>query len=327
MLKSWLVRAACAVLVLFAASAGYLAGAQGAEKPNTSPLPVKRTLKPNQIARVGERIVTAEQLLARIYDVEQGVPPDRRNLDTALHYLVHVQLLELEAERIGCELKPSEIEAVTKQQYDSIKKHVHERFAGALTWDEWLKQQGMTDEGFKRYLGARARIILLKRLVVHYYFDYHDSLECAHILVERQKTAEDIIAEVKKGVKFEDLAVKHSQDISTAQNGGRLPRHFKGDGLAKEIENKLWTMSDGEVAGPVQSAFGWHVVRRISLNKGNKARFFDRRGELLARADVPDEDRTGRNPSFNRWVSCVMSPGDYKTERRLPGLDVEPDQP
>lgn len=330
MLKLWTLRAAGAALVIgLAASAGYVAG-QGATKlPETPP----RTLKVNEIARVADRIVTAEQLIARIYDIEQAMVPERRNLDSALHYLVQVQLLELEAQRIGCEIKQAEVDSVTTTQYENIKKTVKDKFGGAVTWDEWLKQQSMTDEGFKRYLGLRSRIVLLKRLVVNYHFDYEDNIDGAHILVSRQKTADDIYDELKKGAKFEDLAVKYSEDPATSQNGGRLPRHYRGDGIVKEIEDKLWELSDGEYSKPVKSSFGLHIVKRYTLYKGNKARFFDRRGELLARPDIADEDVTGKSYGFHKWVRCVLSRKHpdgkpyYVTERRLPGMDCDPDKP
>ena len=328
MLKKWTLRAFGAIMIsLAAATLGYVVGAQGSDpKPPVTPPAPKRTLKVNEIARVGEKIVTAEDLIARIWDFEQSLKPPDRNLEPALNYLVQVRLLELEAARIGCEIKKAEEDSVTNTQYESVKKQVGERFGGALTWDEWLKQQGMTDEGFRKYLAARSKIIILKRLVVNYYFDSNDSLECAHILVDKLKTADDVYTALGKGAKFEDLAVKHSMDVSSAQNGGKLPRHYKGDGLAKELDEKLWTMKDGEYSKPVQTAFGFHIVKRLAEIKGNKAAFFDRRGELLARADIADDD-TSRSFGFHRWVRCVLARGEYTTERRLPGVDGKPNQP
>ncbi|MCC6573024.1 MAG: peptidylprolyl isomerase [Planctomycetes bacterium] len=322
MLNKWLVRAAGAIVIsCVAASAGFIAG-QGEPKPTPPP----RTLKVNQIARVGSRIITAEDLIARIFDSEQAMVPERRNLEPALDYLVYVQLLEAEAERIGCEIKPSEIDSIVTSQIDQTKKGVKEKYGGALSWEDWLKENNMTEATFKRYLEVRTRVVLLKRLVVNYHFDFEDSLECSHILVEKEKTAGDIHNELKAGAKFEDLAVKHSIDPGSAQKGGRLPRYYRGDGMEKQVEDTLWALSDEAYSKPVQSRYGWHIVKRHKLVPGNKAKFFDRRGELLARPDIADDDVAGKSFGFHRWVRCVLARGDYKTERRLPGLDCEANQ-
>lgn len=318
MLRRFALRlAALALLAGLFSSAGYLAGAQGSEKPAEKP---KTTLKVNEVARVGNRIVTAEQLIARIYDFEALIPDERyKVLTKSVDYLVHVNLLELEAERIGCEIKKLEIELEVKRQVSEMKKQVQDRYGGAVPWEEWLKSQNLTQERLEAYLGSRARIILLKRLIVNYFETSTESYDLAHILCKTQATAQDVWVRLQRGANWDDLAVKESQDIGSANQGGKLPRHYKGDGLASEVADAAYALKDGEYSKPVKSAYGWHIVKRNKTNMANTAKFFDRRPEFLAFPDV-DDDR------FGRWVRVVMSRGVYTMEFRVPGVHCEPDK-
>ena len=81
-----------------------------------------------------------------------------------------------------------------------------------------------------------------------------------HILVEKEAEAKDIIEQLKKGAKFEDLA-KQSKDIGSREKGGELgwqpaATYVKpfGDALAKLEKGKT-------TESPVQTQFGFHVIR------------------------------------------------------------------
>ena len=81
-----------------------------------------------------------------------------------------------------------------------------------------------------------------------------------HILVEKDTEAKDIIEQLKKGAKFDDLA-KQSKDIGSKDKGGELDwqpaaTYIKpfGDALAKLEKGKT-------TESPVRTQFGYHVIR------------------------------------------------------------------
>ena len=81
-----------------------------------------------------------------------------------------------------------------------------------------------------------------------------------HILVETEAEAKDIIAQLGKKAKFEKLAAK-SKDAGSADKGGSLgwavPSHF-----VPPFANALLNLKKGEYTKePVQSQFGWHVIK------------------------------------------------------------------
>jgi len=81
-----------------------------------------------------------------------------------------------------------------------------------------------------------------------------------HILVETEVEAVAITEQLKKGAKFEELA-KKSKDTGSAANGGDLD-WAAPDAYVKPFADALQKLGKGETtATPVQSQFGWHVIR------------------------------------------------------------------
>jgi len=81
-----------------------------------------------------------------------------------------------------------------------------------------------------------------------------------HILVETEAEARDIIAQLGKKAKFEKLAAK-SKDAGSAAQGGSLGWAVPGN-FVPEFANALLNLKKGEYTKePVQSQFGWHVIK------------------------------------------------------------------
>jgi peptidyl-prolyl cis-trans isomerase C len=82
-----------------------------------------------------------------------------------------------------------------------------------------------------------------------------------HILVEKEADAKAIIASIKKGAKFEDIAKKQSKDPGSGANGGDLDWAAAGS-YVKEFSDAMVKLAKGKVTeAPVKSQFGYHVIR------------------------------------------------------------------
>ncbi|MDM0073553.1 peptidylprolyl isomerase [Variovorax sp. J2P1-59] len=82
-----------------------------------------------------------------------------------------------------------------------------------------------------------------------------------HILVATEDEAKKILADLKKGAKFEDIAKKQSKDPGSGANGGDLdwaaPASF-----VPEFSEAMIKLKKGETtAAPVKSQFGYHIIR------------------------------------------------------------------
>lgn len=81
-----------------------------------------------------------------------------------------------------------------------------------------------------------------------------------HILVNTKEQADAIVSSLKKGGKFEDIAKKQSQDPGSGANGGDLEWAAPSN-YVKEFSQAMVALKKGEVSAPVQSQFGFHIIR------------------------------------------------------------------
>mgnify|MGYP003583381578 CR=1 FL=1 len=82
-----------------------------------------------------------------------------------------------------------------------------------------------------------------------------------HILVEKEDQAKSIIASLKKGGKFEDIAKKQSKDPGSGANGGDLD-WANASSYVPEFSQAMIKLNKGQTTdAPIKSQFGWHVIR------------------------------------------------------------------
>ncbi len=80
-----------------------------------------------------------------------------------------------------------------------------------------------------------------------------------HILVKTEAEAKDLLKQIKGGADFTELA-KKSSDGPSAQTGGDLGYFSRGQ-MVKPFEDIAFTLKPGQVSDPVQTEFGWHVIK------------------------------------------------------------------
>lgn len=103
--------------------------------------------------------------------------------------------------------------------------------------------------------------------------------QASHILIavdakapaeEKQKArakAEQLLSEIKKNPgSFADLAAKNSQDPGSAAKGGDLG-YFPRGAMVKPFDDAVFSMKVGDVTGPVESPFGYHIIKLTGEKK------------------------------------------------------------
>ncbi|MEX3760474.1 peptidylprolyl isomerase [Paraburkholderia phenoliruptrix] len=82
-----------------------------------------------------------------------------------------------------------------------------------------------------------------------------------HILVDNEQQAKDLIAKIKGGASFEELAKQYSKDPGSGKNGGDLdwsdPKAYVPEFADAATHLQKGQMSDT----PVHTQFGWHIIR------------------------------------------------------------------
>ncbi len=82
----------------------------------------------------------------------------------------------------------------------------------------------------------------------------------AHILVETLEEAQALRAQLSEGAEFAELARQHSRDPGSGAAGGDLGWFGMGRMVAP-FEAAVVALEPGETSQPVESRFGWHIIR------------------------------------------------------------------
>lgn len=118
------------------------------------------------------------------------------------------------------------------------------------------------------------------------YYDEHiakaepeTEVHARHILVGSKDEALKVIAEIKGGKKFEDVAKAMSKD-SSSQEGGDLGWFKKGD-MVPEFSAAVFKMKPGQISDPVETKFGWHVIQLVETRKAKKPTFAEAHDDVM----------------------------------------------
>jgi peptidyl-prolyl cis-trans isomerase D len=115
-----------------------------------------------------------------------------------------------------------------------------------------------------------------------------DQRESSHILlqVNDERSAENarqllegLKQQLAAGAAFADLAQEYSEDPGSAAQGGALGLMAKGV-FAPEFEDALWALGEGEVSDPVQTEFGYHLIRLEKIIANEIPSLDEMRGDL-----------------------------------------------
>lgn len=106
-----------------------------------------------------------------------------------------------------------------------------------------------------------------------------------HILVESEDEARKLIAQIKAGGSFEDLAKKNSKDEGSGANGGDLD-FAKSDSYVPEFGKAMTALKKGEMTEtPVKSQFGFHIIRLEDTREAAFPAFEDVKAQLKQRLE------------------------------------------
>jgi peptidyl-prolyl cis-trans isomerase D len=172
------------------------------------------------------------------------------------------------------QVKPSE--AQLKAYYDAnpaefrIPERVRAEYV-VLSADALGRQDAVSEAELKAAYEARAA-----------QYRVEEQRRASHILVKTREEADKLAAELKKAPgRFAELARKHSQDPGSAEKGGDLG--FFGRGMmVPAFEEAAFRQKEGEIGAPVQSDFGWHIIRVTGVQAAKARPLQEVRAELAA---------------------------------------------
>ena len=197
--------------------------------------------KEGPLATVNGSQIPRQRLEAVVRQQTARGAPDNEQLRAQVREaLINNELLIQEANRSGIAKK-----AEVQQQIDLARQEV---IANAMV-SEYLRTHAVNDADIqKEYDRAKAQT-------------GDKEYKARHVLVATEDDAKSVLAELKKGGKFEDLAQKRSLDEGTRPRGGDLDWNVPAN-FDKAFADAMVKLEKGKMTeAPVRSRFGFHVIQ------------------------------------------------------------------
>ncbi|MBW3520357.1 peptidylprolyl isomerase [Flavobacterium sp. NKUCC04_CG] len=129
----------------------------------------------------------------------------------------------------------------------------------------------------------------------------------------------EIATELKNGADFDDMVRQYSQDVNTAKFGGILQRFGAGGMNSPEFEEAAFSLKNtGELSMPVQTSYGWHLIKLIQ--KHPVATFEESKVALENRVQRDSRSRVIDEQLLKKIRSRYNLVVDYKLKKQLASL-------
>ena len=108
-----------------------------------------------------------------------------------------------------------------------------------------------------------------------------------------EKEMNEIYAKLQKGERFDELAVKYSDDKGSARDGGKLP-WFGAGRMVPDFEKQAFALKNtNDYSKPFKSPYGWHIVKLI--DRRDLADFEDKKDEIYKRIKRDERAAKGQD--------------------------------
>jgi len=244
------------------------------------------------VAKVGGETITVSEFQARLEDTPPAYQPyaqTEQGQKEFLQLLIREKVLLAQARKDGFEREAAYREAVKK--FDTQQKERQRQYRETLLVESYLRK-------------LRSKDLAVSDADVQQFYDANKSdfaspqeIQAAHILVPTLTDAETVVGRLKEGEPFEKVAQEASKDPVSAAKGGKLAP-FRQGSLVPEFEKAAFALGNGQVSSPVQTQFGFHIIKKLSARTLPARRFIDVKEDIRRRLE---------REKFDAWVTSKQA--------------------
>ncbi len=262
--------------------------------------------KDEVVAKVNDSEITKTELYD--YLVEQGG-------EQALDALISEKIVETEIAKQNIEISDEEIEEnlAEMQDYYGGEEELNNAIASyGYTLDD-IKDNIVTNLQLEKIL--EPYIEISDEDISAYFEENKESLneveqvKASHILVETKEVADEVVTKINQGGDFAELAKEYSIDTSNSGNGGDLGYFARGR-MVPEFEAAAFSAEVGEISDPVESEFGFHIIKVEDKKEAKEANLADLK-EDIRKTLFQNEMGT----AYNTWYTEKLE--EYKITKSL----------
>jgi peptidyl-prolyl cis-trans isomerase C len=266
-------------------------------------------------------------------ELSPGDPQYEAMIQQIMPTLVDFEIAKAYAEEQGITVSESDV----NQEIETIKDQISEQAQAQgmnvgreEAFTQALQQAGLTEEELRVQLRDQLPVQKVQERVagdaeasqeeVERFYEENKELQfttpeqrCArHILFNKDQRAqaEEVKGRLQNGADFAELAREFSQDPGSAENGGDLGCLGQGE-TVPNFEEALFNAEEGEIVGPVETEFGYHVVEVTDIRQQSTQPLSEVEGQIREQlsADIQAQE-------FSSWI---QEQKEQRNVKYLPG--------
>jgi peptidyl-prolyl cis-trans isomerase C len=264
---------------------------------------------------------------------QSGVPKDdpqyQATVQQIMPQLVSIEIAKAYAQEHDITVSDKEVDqelAKLKEQVGDQARSAGQDVSNQEAYEQALKQNNITEEQLREDIRENLPVQEVQERVtgeaepsdeeIQNYYEKNKEAQfttpeqrCVrHILFnkDQKEKAEDIKKQLENGGDFAKLAKENSQDPGSAAQGGDLGCLGKGE-TVPEFEQAAFGAERGEIVGPVQTEFGYHILQVTDV-KPEQTRSLQE-VESQIRAQLASEKQS---EAFNKWIEEQKNKRDVK---------------
>ncbi len=263
-------------------------------------------------------------------EIEPGSPQFEAAKRQVVPQLLILNLSEAYARENGIRVSESEVQEEVDQAKEELARQAEAVGQGGdpeELFQEALEQLGYTESAFRE---EARRSVLVRKVqedalgdigptqeeIEEFYRDNRSTLftipeqRCvSHILFSpnEEDEAEQVKEQLESGGDFEELAQENSQDPGSRDNGGELGCRPRGSGFVPRFDEAAFSAREGEVVGPVETDFGFHLIEVTEIRPEMEATLEEATPEIRDRLS-----QQRRAEAFRGWAQDQLEERDVK---------------
>lgn len=225
-----------------------------------------------ELASVEDQAILMEDFLAQSAFMGLGKDPTALTRDlrrAVLETLVRRRLVLVQAQAKSIRLEPEELDREEASLRRGLSEEAFDRslLAQGIEYEEWrrvLSQEILMHKALDLLLGGRVHIAADD---VRTYYQAHredfrrpEQVLAQHVLMPSKESAQDLVQRLAKG---EDLGTAAAElGLALADDGE--PTWLSRGHMPPALEDKIFSLEPGKLAGPLPSPYGFHVARVLA---------------------------------------------------------------
>jgi len=262
-------------------------------------------------------------------DLSKDDPQYQAAIQQIMPQLVGIEITKAYAQEHDITVSEKEVD----QEIEKIKEQVGDQarssgqdLSDQKAYEQALKQNDITEDQLRNDLRENLPVEKVQEKVaggaepsdeeIQKYYDQNKEAQfttpeqrCVrHILFnkDQKEKAEEVKQQLENGGDFAKLAKENSQDPGSAEKGGDLGCLGKGE-TVPEFEKAAFEAEQGEIVGPIQTQFGYHLLEVTDI-KSKQTRSLDD-VESQIRSQLATEKQS---EEFSKWIEEQKKKRDVK---------------